>query len=68
MMDLQFLNARRHRLRSGNDVADQPLACVGGHQAEEIAGLPVRIGGVMRTAPAIHTSVGEFAFRIPHGF
>src|SRR5206468_2338446 len=39
VLDLQLLNALRHRLHAGHDVADQALAGPRRHQAEEVAGL-----------------------------
>src|SRR6202030_14627 len=44
MLDLQLLNAARDAAHAGDDVADEALLCVGGHQAEEVAGLGVVIG------------------------
>src|SRR6267142_2112027 len=44
MLDLQILDAARDAAQAGDDVADQALLGVGGHQAEEIAWLGVVVG------------------------
>src|SRR5258707_7613828 len=44
VLDLQLLDAARDAAHTGDDVADEALFGVGGHQAEEIARLRVVVG------------------------
>jgi len=44
VLDLQLLDAARDAAHTGDDVADEALFGVGGHQAEEIARLGVVVG------------------------
>src|SRR3981081_3281515 len=44
MLDLQILNAARDAAQAGDDVANEALLGVGGHETEEIAWLGVVVG------------------------
>ena len=63
VLDLQLLNMLRHRFHAGHDVADQALARVRRHQAEEVAGLRV----VIAVEAVIARTDGERILIVSHG-